>query len=438
MTALQAPSLPRRRRSSLRIGAIFLLACTIAFAFEEYLEPLISGGESGETHSSLLASRVVYERLVSSWPRVLRPQHSAIVSIGPTKESDPLGVTADNVCDQRQFIARLLLALAAREPREIVLDKYFGKDRCPADSPGTVALFAAMDQVSRSRARGGSGIPVVVGLRIQEGREAAQIDGQEAYAIDRPLDFDGPELNVYEGIVNTDQDFRRLPVGWTIERKEGKASWQGSLSYVAAFLKLRKDTLNERPVLLGRLGNRLESPFISFIRPREFTVVPSTQVLCASTLLTSAARQACTLGGGGPALENLKGKIVFVGEFDRDRDWHSGFPEATYGVFLQANYVEAILDDRYFVAAGRWVDYLAGLLIFLGLKVALHRPKKWETAASIAAVALVTAMALFIGVRIFGVFIDPAGSTLVIAVMIISWSFEKVVHAGSEGQHGKK
>jgi hypothetical protein len=73
----------------------------------------------------------------------------------------------------------------------------------------------------------------------------------------------------------------------------------------------------------------------------------------------------------------LRNKIVVVGWADPG-DVHQSVVGKVPGYLLQANYIEALLDDRYFGSVRCWTNYLTGLMIFAAFQMILvfyeHKP----------------------------------------------------------------
>jgi CHASE2 domain-containing sensor protein len=398
---------------------MFLVACGLAFALEKGIEAVFSGaGGDGAGRSALLA-RGIYERVVTSWPRSLVARSTAIVTIEP-RGSDALVVSADNICEQRIFLAQLLRALAAQDPDAIVVDKYFSVSRCGPNEPGTITLRDSIREVSGR-------IPIVLGLRIQEDIPPQTVASRLAYSIETPIEFgDVPKLS--EGIVNIDSDSRRLSLGWPIRRSDGAdVHWQGSLALEAA--KAYQPTLLDMyPVLRGLIAHGT-SPYISLIAPGNFPRFSAGDVLCGFNALRPDYRAKCA-GRPAPreAISRLRGRIVLVGELDKDRDWHESVVGPVFGLMLQANYVEALLDERYFRPVPLWLNYLTGFGVFVGFKAALERGAIWKCIVGVVAVLSATFLLVFLTARHLGYLLDPVDSLMVLALLLVYWGFEKFIH----------
>src|SRR6266540_2582134 len=96
-----------RRYHSLRVPALFLVACILAYVLEHYVEALTAEGRHhpGLTQS-VFDARGVYQYLVASWPRRLVPRYTVLVEIDP--DADPTAVSLHNICEQRDFLASLI------------------------------------------------------------------------------------------------------------------------------------------------------------------------------------------------------------------------------------------------------------------------------------------------------------------------------------------
>ncbi len=132
----------------------------MAYVLEHVAESLTADGtQRPDLTESLFNARGIYQNLVSSWPRRLVPRYTVLVQIEP--ERDPTAASLHNLCEQREFLGRLISAIAHRDPAVIVVDKYFSVSRCPADHQGTIALQKTITAVTAR-------VPTIVGLRIDD------------------------------------------------------------------------------------------------------------------------------------------------------------------------------------------------------------------------------------------------------------------------------
>jgi CHASE2 domain-containing sensor protein len=415
-----------RRYRSLRVPALFLVACILAYILEHYVEALTADGKHhpGLTQS-VFNARGVYQYLVASWPRRLVPRYTVLVEIDP--EADPTASSLHNICEQREFLARLITSLAEHDPAIIVVDKFFTADGCKPGHLGTGELQKAIAGVAGR-------IPIAVGLRIDDRAPPSTLHGEIAWPISRPLSFpDAAKLK--EAVINIDVDSRRLALGWRIRRdSKSEPEWRNALALQAAQMYDSK-LLAKHPSLRHLIENG-GHPYLSVIPREGFTSYLAGDILCASGKEPSAMRQACeSRKSRNNDLDYLRGRIVIVGEVSRDVDVHFTVIGRVPGVVLQANYIEALLDERYFKPVRHWVDYLIGFLFFVAVEVALRQRSALRGLGYLIGVGVFTFLLLFLTVRHLGYYVNPVTvSALVLGVKLIVWLFERILEKG-EARH---
>ncbi|TMH12882.1 MAG: CHASE2 domain-containing protein, partial [Betaproteobacteria bacterium] len=163
--------------------------------------------EADGSHSGLSESLVtvsgLYQRILTA-ERHPVVRFTAVVEIDPDK--DLPGISAANVCAERDFLAHLLTRIDAANPAVIVIDKYFGRTTCTADDPATKALARTVETIRHNR-------PVLVGLRTRDLAPAAEHGGKASAFIEESLAFGPADLAAsQEAIVNIALDNRRLPL----------------------------------------------------------------------------------------------------------------------------------------------------------------------------------------------------------------------------------
>jgi CHASE2 domain-containing sensor protein len=416
-----------RRYPSLRVAALFLVACILTYVLEHYLEALTADGQHhpGITQS-VFNARGVYQYLVASWPRRLVPRYTVLVEIDP--EADPTAVSLHNVCEQRPFLARLITALAEHDPAIIVVDKFFMASRCKSGHAGTAALQNAIATVAGR-------VPIVIGMRIDDRGPPSTGQGEFAWPIVNGVSFpDAAKLT--EAVINIDVDSRRLALGWRIQRDgQPEPEWRSALALQAAQVYDSK-LLTKYPALQQLIANA-QHPYLSVIPRAGFTSYLAGDILCASPKVLSAGAHEGCVGYKSRTndLEYLRGRIAIVGEVNPDVDVHFAVIGQVPGFVLQANYIEALLDERYFKPVYHWVDYLIGFLFFVAIEAALHQRSALRSLGYLIAVIGVTFLLLFLTVRHLGYYVNPVTvSALVLGVKLVVWLFQRILEKG-EARH---
>jgi hypothetical protein len=283
-----------------------------------------------------------------------------------------------------------------------------------------------MAQVSAHR-------PVVVGVRIAPAAAGHDQAGQGALAAIAPLQF-ASAAHLSQGIVNLDVDSRRIPLGWRVQLAPGEPSgWLNGLALEAANVYDR-ELWNKYPKLQALRRGQV-NPYLSMIAPSDHVVFSAADLLCAMPSLTGSLQQQCV--GHRPEAKDpsyLRGRIVVVGEVSQDLDLHQTVIGNVQGMVLQANYIEALLDERYFSPAPKWVDYLVGFLLFAALEASLLIASALRAIGSAALVLVIAFVLLSLAVRYLGYYVSPVVSALAIAFALIGWVRERILKV-AESHH---
>ena len=409
-----------------------VLACLAIFALEVLVESLLESeeerGRSPLAHSIFELSGV-YQRAVTVGWRKPEPRFTVIVELNVDNDPRLRAVSVNAVCDQRAFLAELIGRLTAAGPAVIVLDKYFGRDICERHPAGTEALRRA---VANARA---AGIPVVVGLNAVQGPGGEHPGG--GIRIEPSL-FGETSSVVDQAIVNIDHDSRRMALRWCgAVDADGvtRPDWCETLA-----LKTARTYDRQIVVKYPRLQTLLEQgshPYISFMRPEQFCRYA---VLADGSLAKRSDRRCPVNPDGTVSVEYIRGRVVVFGETSRYIDIHTSAVGPVSGVFMHANYVEALLDDRYFKAVPA-LDYLFGIATFLAVTLIgakLHgRP---GLAIVLITLTVTCVIGLVVGLILLGgLYVNPVGVSVLALLfdgshIALSWVLGKTArHAAARG-----
>jgi len=406
-----------------KIVLTFLLSCLVVYLVE-----------LGVTHSmeiqaiadSVFNLRSIYQRLITAGPRELRQNYTVLVDINPEKDPKYKSVTQDsgNPCGAkgtRNTLAQLLDKVAEQKPAVIVIDKFFSAACDSKDpGPGTKRLAETLQRVSRQT-------PVVVG-------RLAPYDTEDAEHGETPpvLEASQPSLTfkdnqeqqkpgICEGIVNLDLDNRKMALKWLVRRnKSSQPEEISTLSFTAVktYYETQSAQLaTENPEII-KLLKLDKNPYISFIERSKFELIP------AGALITS---------GSFENFSRLRGKIVIIGESSNQFDMHdSVFYSKIPGFILQANYIEAMLDQRYYKSIP-WLDYIIGFLVFATVYFCEHEIDTLEKfnillkfmlfLCAIGAILGCIFLLLYLAVVLFGLYINPVTISLLGITIIITHPF---------------
>jgi len=309
----------------------------------------------------------------------------------------------------------------------IVVDKFFVESGCAKEEP-TRQLKEAIGRI-------GARVPVIVGLSIEQ-RWTAQEEGPTHLpAARKPLNFPATAL-LHEAIVNTDDDSRRIPLGWVIHRSVMEAPrWFDGLAVAAAEAYDAK--LWTKYPRLAQLRDERRNPYLSMIAPRDHVYVNAGEVLCSSSAARAGFEAACArLKPSGTDASYLRGRVVIIGQMSNDADRHATVIGNVQGVVLQANYLEALLDERYFSPVRPWVDYMVGFLVFIGIEASLRHPSMWRSLLYLAFVLAGTLVVLSLSIRYLGYYVNPITvSAFVLSIKLIGWLAERINQVGGS-HHG--
>jgi hypothetical protein len=339
------------RRRKLRIWIGYLLLALVALSLESGDELLGFIG-LGECNSATLEARMLYQRFATAGYRKPRPHFVRLVVL--SKTSVPKEVLA-SPCRKREFVSTVLRRVASLSPALIVLDFSYSREVCRIgdDADGTTKLQDAIRDVSQH-------IPIVIGadsqteheLRMNKDQDLPSLKEKGFTSRDQILDplkllFDAN--NVSYGLYRLDCDTRRIPIFWWVYPDKAAVMNRDSrvreptLAYSAASQYDRDLSTALRTII-----SKDEHPFTSFVPESKFRPVPAMLLVCGHELRAAEDWRNCTADFGKADVDSLKGgKIILIGE-NSEYDQHESVFDEVPGYILQANYIEALLDDRYF------------------------------------------------------------------------------------------
>jgi CHASE2 domain-containing sensor protein len=403
----------------IKFGLFFLIASSLSYLLEHIWEKFATDHEEhSEIATSLFDAGVVYQRLVSAWPRHLVPRYVAVVNIDYTR--DPLSSSLHNICEQRNFMADLVAAIAERGAALIVLDKYFLAHGC--NKP------ASTERLRESVAAVSKRVPVVVGAFIEHTEPQFDSYGNDVWETEKTVEFEGGGIG--EGLINVERDKRRLPLGWPVFTTHPAGEWRHGLALEAA---QRYDALLfEKYPVLSTIAYSHSNPYVSLIPRSQFAEFRAGEVLCAWSGLVEKPAQCKDLVAPKVQPEYLRGRVVVVGETHK-MDEHATAIGRMPGFILQANYIEAILDDRYYKPVPWWIDYAIGFLFFLAIEAALRQQSALRGIASLVGVVAMMLVLLSLTVRYLGYYLNPVTvSVFILGIKLIAWLTERIARKGEE------
>jgi CHASE2 domain-containing sensor protein len=294
---------------------------------------------------------------IARWALRYTPSPSvAIVYIDPSQ--DPPDLLTD-VCASRAFLARLVTDLNALSAHVIVIDKYYSANAC-AEQDKNGAFIAAMES---------SKIPIVVGQATHALPESSA--GVGCLAPTPRLEFSKTSKVLY-GLVRLNSDDLKIPLRWPLftDPKQNTSATPAagltplppatgdSLALVAA--KVVNPHIESNPTVSKLLAAQ-KDPYTTFLN---LPHVNGLTALCSAEasprapidgqpgdeLCKSWVRPVDDLNGNQLS---FAGKIVVIGDLSEldmkpfPSDLAPFPPRQRPGVFLHANYIQALLDHRF-------------------------------------------------------------------------------------------
>jgi len=411
--------LPKLRSLGLRFWITFAFACLIAEGIEMAVHHVAAQHSEGDGYvDSLLVASGLYQRIATT-PRTPAVHFTTVVEIDA--KHDIPSVSLYNVCAERLFLARLLHRIAVESPSVVVIDKVFGATRCPADDPGTAALMTSIRDARTT-------VPVLVGIEAEAITPPLPDGARATHTIVEGLKLGtGPSE---AGVVNVATDHRKLPIEWLVypdakSARENRPVALPSLAFAAA--KLHEKRLLQDSPHLAELVKTGEQPFVGFLETSRFEGhrAYAGEVLCGRRLASNESWLTCD--GTLPAPITLRGRVVLIGENDERVDQYRSIVGRIPGYYLHANYIEALLDDRYLIPAGLLFDILFSFafLALLELILVLLHDSLWQAATGILLLCLVSMALLYMIVVHARMYVDPSlitGTALLIKVLHLAYA----------------
>jgi CHASE2 domain-containing sensor protein len=264
-----------------------------------------------------------------------------------TIDSDtrPASITT-NSCESRAFLARLIQHLNALAVQAIVIDQYFSPDYC-TEAEKTAKFVDAV---------AASNVPVVLGQGTHTLSKAKSSGG--CLALGKRLDTPTKSTVSY-GLTRLVSDDLKVPLRWPVFKEPSPADAApqqlpadsgDTLAFAAA--KLVDPDIEANPTVARVLSGGYY-PYTTFI---DLPEVNAMTVMCSvehephdifgNKLGNDCAGWVRPVDRLDGSHLNLRGKIVVIGAvFPSDM---KPFPAGDRpGVYLQANYIQSILDHRF-------------------------------------------------------------------------------------------
>jgi CHASE2 domain len=422
---------------SLKKITIFLVCCLFALLFEHAITHFLTtewAAESAFSHSAF------YNKFISAGSPKIRQNHTVIIDDSPDDRYKLIFPDIGGPCGEkgkRKALALLLEKIGPQYPSVIVLDHYF-TEACAYNDPGTEALKTSILNISKQ-------IPIVIGrlASTDEKKKENNTDNTKTIpyleSTHATLNFENslPGHKIIEGILNPVNDTKKLPLYWSIKHSEksNQVDRIPTLSFAAVQASIEKGLLNpkvtkDRLAELSKLKAQLEMlsklqdhPFIRFIEPTQFEKpVPAVRLM---------------LDDPSTKNTNFEDKIIIIGETKNLYDqWENTHGDKVPGMQMQANYIEAILENRFFKNS-IWLDLIVGFPIFVLVCWADRRlHATWAFVLALCLIFLFSFLLLLLPVPLFGYYINPITISFLGVAIIISHRFFHILDIDNQKDKG--
>ena len=342
--------------------AAYLTLVAIAFLIERTGDE----AENGVPRFSETA-RNTYLRTSTFGYRKPDARYTALVLLDDkvTSHHDPPEV-AFQACKRRLYLAKLIDALEVQAASVIVLDFMFNA-QCPIEDRTLAA------SLSRTAER----IPVILGqnsetVGVKQAREPTLtkkgVDDRDL--VPMMPSISGDAQGVTYGLIMLIADSRHIPLKWRIaDFVPGtddliEHGTQDSLALAAAMAQNRSIATSGT---LSRYMQQDETPLTSFIPQYKFPYLNGLDLICRKQ--DPSHWEDCTPKPDPMSIFRGRVAVLGFGENDSGTDMHESVLGLTPGVFLQANYIECLLDDRYLTQAWWPIELLLSFVCFAAIEI---------------------------------------------------------------------
>jgi CHASE2 domain-containing sensor protein len=292
------------------------------------------------------------------------------------------GPLARRIPIRRDYLADLLLSLDKCDPAVIALD--FNMRSPAADgslldnedyTKETERFRTALSVISKSR-------PIVLPATID-------ISTKGRYTLDAAI-YDGLPLKrggIQIGYIQPPVDARLVPIAVNL-------AGGGTIDSFAESIARAVDQ-----DLVEDIGDNDSLPFGTFMRAEEFSEIPAADIMKNKTETCAPLRHNIALVGAGWHQASYgRGELI---------DLHPSPLGKMSGVFLHANYVEAILDSRTYTPMGSDFRLLLELIssLVVAFLLAINMNKRKQTLA-VAALCLMVMLLSYFFWQNLGIFFD--------------------------------
>jgi hypothetical protein len=375
--------------------AIYAAAFSVPFVLENAAE--LADYLPQSMRSGLEAVGTTYQRW-SNGPRARQTRYTAVVTL--SQKNFPI---LKEACKQRALVGQLLPMLVQAGASEIVLDLAFTRSYCP-DTETEHATACLKAEILNAAIQ----VPVLIGQaswvwgELDE-KEAARLrlqGFQESAVLLKPL-IDLPlqdsQYQLSTGLIQLNQDLRKVPLSWTAYEEQGnklvRLSPTKTLSFAAA--RAYRAAFPDGTAELDALEAQGRHPLTSLLPKDKFIEASAAELMCQSP--AAGTYEACPGAPSVSVKRKLNGKVVLLGWADNPDDIHATPAGHQPGVYLQANFIESLLDSRYLRVISRsWQLILSAIWFgFIELAFLIYRDSLQKALAGATLVFIVGAFLFY-------------------------------------------
>jgi len=345
---------------------IVYLAVVVALVLVHYRSEIFEA----DCGSLSWTAKLWHQRLCRAGHREPRTHYVSLVTL--TSGREPI----EDKCQGRRFMASLLLRLRDMDPGLIAIDKWYLPGGCN-DAGATAALQQAINDVSQK-------VPIVVAQSSDTYHEL-RANNDPDLALWKKLGLPEGAQVLSESAITDDGKRSQLALA-----RLACNNWQIPLK-ISVYPPLHKMDGTSQPsptptpkdaLALAvakkrdpRITNKMNEHFNNddslvgaFLEIKQFENFSATQILCgrqASAYNEAQCKAAPLLG------IDLRGRIVLIGQYS-NTDTHETVMGPMPGFLLQANYIESLLDDRFYRMMGKWWEVLLAIVCLVLVDITIE------------------------------------------------------------------
>lgn len=332
-------------------------------------------------------AKLWHQRLCRAGHRQPRSHYVTLVTL--TTGPEPMG----DYCQGRRFMAKLLLRLSEMRPSLIAIDKWYLPGYC--DDPGaTAALQQSINEVSLK-------VPIIL-ARSSDTYQELRANNDPHLSAWEKLGYGPDDQALSETDITVDGKHSQLALArlacnnWQIPLRmmvhapldhPGPSSQPTPMDPLALAVASKHD-----PRIIPLIDTHVahhDSLVGALMAPKEFITFSGSQILCG----LHASHYDETSCNNAPVPDiDLRGTIVLIGQYN-SKDTHDTVIGEMPGFVLQANYIESLLDDRYYRTMGTWPEILLAILCLMLVDVTIERKGHMGALLSLAGVVLLWSFA---------------------------------------------